>query len=216
MDKRVTVIDYGRSNLLSVKRALEHCGAQVSFACAPEQIQSAQRLILPGVGAFADGMQQLKEKQLLQPIIEAAKNGVPLLGICLGMQLLFESSEENGLHAGIGLMQGKVTAIPKTDLQGCPQKVPHVGWGKLIPTQPDFAGSFLQGLPPQAECYFVHSFHACPVQPAHQVAYTLYGGHSICAAVQSGNLIGTQFHPEKSGEIGLCILRAFCNMESIG
>ncbi len=210
MSVQVTIIDYGRSNLLSVQRALEHCGASVSYASSPSQIETAERLILPGVGAFADGMQQLQNNHLVQPICQAVRKGVPLLGICLGMQLLFESSEEGGVHAGLGLIEGKVTAIPTVDLQGQRQKVPHIGWGKLFSNQIGFQNSFLQGLPERSECYFVHSFQAQVKEQSRQVAYTKYGSREICAAVQKGNLMGTQFHPEKSGEAGLYILQAFC------
>ena len=130
MSISVTVIDYGVGNLLSVSRALEHCGAQVDLADNPAQIARAHRLVLPGVGAFKDGMDGLRERALVEPIRQYASGGRPLLGICLGMQLLLDVSEEFGAHEGLGLIPGRVAAIPATTADGVPHKIPHIGWNE--------------------------------------------------------------------------------------
>ena len=127
----VTVVDYGRSNLLSVRRALEHCGADVRFAAEPGDILRAGALVLPGVGAFADGMAQLHRQHLVEPLLQKAGEGTPLLGICLGMQMLLDSSTEGGLNKGLGLVEGTVEPLPEKPAEGAPLKVPHIGWSAL-------------------------------------------------------------------------------------
>lgn len=211
MHPTVTIVDYGRSNLLSVQRALEYCGAAVEYASTPEQVFAAGALVLPGVGAFADGMNLLRESGLARAVCTRARQGVPLLGICLGMQFLFDSSSEGGLTPGLGLLPGTVEAIPGHTTQGQPLRVPHIGWAPLYPAQQreGFLGSTLEAIPTKSEVYFVHGYRAMPARQADRLADTLYGGHRICAAVQRGNITGVQFHPEKSGEVGLVILRTF-------
>ncbi|HJA24687.1 MAG TPA: imidazole glycerol phosphate synthase subunit HisH [Candidatus Fournierella merdigallinarum] len=209
----ITVVDYGRSNLLSVRRALEHCGAQVRFASAPEEVLRAQALVLPGVGAFADGMEQLRRQGLAGPIRQKAGEGTPLLGICLGMQMLLEAGVEGGLTEGLGLIAGQVGPLPDKTADGAPLKVPHVGWGALT-LAPSGASGLLRGTRQGDEVYFVHSFAARPARREDCAATVEYGGHTVCAAVARGNVTGLQFHPEKSGPVGLCMIRAF--VESIG
>ena len=208
---RVTVVDYGRSNLLSVCRALAALGAQPQLAQTPEQVRRAGALVLPGVGAFADGMAALCESGLAAPLVEKARAGTPLLGICLGMQMLFEESEEFGLHEGLGLIPGRVVRIPDQTVDGAPQRVPQIGWQPLRPAagRPDFAGTALESVEPGQECYFIHSYEAKPAAAADRLADVLYGGRVTCAAVCRGNVLGTQFHPEKSGPVGLGILHDF-------
>lgn len=211
MHPTVTIVDYGRSNLLSVQRALEYCGAAVEYASTPKQVTAAGALVLPGVGAFADGMNLLRESGLARAVCTRARQGVPLLGICLGMQFLFDSSSEGGLTPGLGLLPGTVEAIPGHTTQGQPLRVPHIGWAPLYPAQQreGFLGSTLEAIPTKSQVYFVHGYRAMPARQADRLADTLYGGHRICAAVQRGNITGVQFHPEKSGEVGLAILRTF-------
>lgn len=211
MHPTVTIVDYGRSNLLSVQRALEYCGAAVEYASTPEQVATAGALVLPGVGAFADGMNLLRESGLARAVGIRARQGVPLLGICLGMQFLFDSSSEGGLTPGLGLLPGTVEAIPGHTAQGQPLRVPHIGWSPLYPAaqRTDFSHSMLEAIGPQSQVYFVHGYRALPARQADRLADTLYGGHRICAAVQHANITGVQFHPEKSGEVGLAILRTF-------
>lgn len=207
----VTIIDYGRSNLLSVQRALEFCGAQVAFASDPQQVLEAEALVLPGVGSFADGMAMLRQRGLEKAILAKAEQGTPLLGICLGMQMLLDSSPEGGFTKGLGLIAGPVLPLEPTDVQGQPLRVPHVGWGGLFCAgeRPDFFGSPLEKIRPGEETYFVHSYQACPARKQDYLAYTQYGGRPVCAAVHRENVTGVQFHPEKSGEVGLAILRSF-------
>lgn len=211
---KVTVIDYGLSNLLSVCHALEHCGAEVLLTSRPEDVLAAQALVLPGVGAFRDGMAGLERLGLIEPIRRKAGEGTPLLGICLGMQMLFDESEEFGVHRGLGLIPGRVVRIPDTDVDGNPQRVPHISWQQLIPAEhldreTGFAGTALAGVRPGQECYFIHSYEAKPAAQEYRLADTVYGGRRICAAAMCGSVLGVQFHPEKSGPVGLEILRSF-------
>ena len=156
-------------------------------------------------------MAGLEKLGLIEPIRQKAAAGTPLLGICLGMQMLFDESEEFGLHKGLGLIPGRVVKIPGTDADGCPQRVPHISWEPLYPGggRADFAGTALAQLRAGEECYFIHSYEAKPLQGADCLAYTTYGGRQICAAATHGSVLGCQFHPEKSGEVGLKIIEEF-------
>ena len=213
MTARVTVIDYGSANLFSVRRAVEHCGAIAVTAQDADAIDRAERLVLPGVGAFADGMQGLRERNLVEPILRYAASGRPLLGICLGMQMLASSSVEFGEHEGLGLIPGQVVPVPAEDLDGTPQKIPHIGWAELLPWHADgWAGTLLHNTPPSTADYLVHSLHFVPDHDKHGLAVCDYGGHRITAAVQSGRVVGCQFHPEKSGDAGLHILGEFLRL----
>jgi glutamine amidotransferase len=207
----VTVIDYGVGNLLSVSKAIEHCGAKVTVTTDPESILSAGRVVLPGVGAFPDGMTALRANGLDSVVRQIATKGTPLLGICLGMQFLFDESEEFGATAGLGLIPGRVVNIPSITTTGESQKIPHIGWNELV--LPDQNSSWQAGLlddiTPGEAVYFVHSFMAVPASHLHRLADCTYGGISISAAVQRNNVFGCQFHPEKSGEVGLKLLRKF-------
>lgn len=208
----VTVIDYGVGNLLSVQRGLEHCGAKVTLTADPDQILAAKRVVLPGVGAFGNAMQALERLGLVAVIHELAHRQTPLLGICLGMQLLLEESEEFGITAGLGLIPGRVIPVPTQTLSGETQKVPHIGWSALQPSgaSKDWNGTLLQDNRPGEAAYFVHSFMAVPTDSAHRIADCVYGGHLVPAAIGRDQITGCQFHPEKSGEVGLKILRRFC------
>lgn len=208
----ITVIDYGVGNLLSVQRGLEHCGAKVFLTSDPDAVLAAERVVLPGVGAFANAMQALQERGLVAAIQGLAKKGTPLLGICLGMQLLLDESEEFGLTKGMGLIPGRVVPVPTQAISGEAQKIPHVGWNALVlaESRTDWKGSLLQDNTPGEAAYFVHSFMSVTADPAHRLADCLYGGHRVPAAIARGRISGCQFHPEKSGEVGLKILRRFC------
>ena len=207
----VTVIDYGMGNLLSVRRGLEHCGAKVILTANPEQILSAERVVLPGVGAFSNAMQALVNLGLVAVIREISRCNTPLLGICLGMQLLLEESEEFGVTTGLGLLPGQVIAVPNHALSGATQKLTHIGWGALQPsnTEVGWRKTLLQDNFAGEAAYFVHSFMAVPTDSKHRIADCLYGGHKIAAAIGRDQITGCQFHPEKSGEVGLKILRRF-------
>jgi glutamine amidotransferase len=207
---KVTVIDYGIGNLYSVTRAFEHCGAEVSVANDPAAVPEAPRLVLPGVGAFADGMAGLRERGLIEPIRRYAESGRPLLGVCLGMQMLASVSEEFGEHEGLSVIPGRVRPVPATTTEGAPQKIPHIGWSPLLaPTDTEWGGSILTDTAPGTAVYLVHSFEVSPSDPAHRLADCLYGGPRVCAAIRRGSVFGCQFHPEKSGPAGLAIISRF-------
>lgn len=210
MKKKIVVIDYGAGNLYSVRRALEVIGCEnICISGRSDDIASADKIILPGVGAFEDGMNGLRERGLVPHIIAAARAGKPLLGICLGMQLLATTSEEFGLHSGLGLIPGEVKPIPRMSIDGDALKVPFIGWSPLTlnarhPSQ-DSCLANVQG----KAVYLVHSYELEPNDPTHLLASYSVGGHMITAAVRHGNVTGVQFHPEKSGTVGLEIMRAF-------
>lgn len=207
----VTVIDYGAGNLLSVQRALEYCGANVVLTADPDIILSSKRVVLPGVGAFPDAMQALENLGLVATINKLSEYKIPLLGICLGMQLLLEESEEFGVTAGLGLIPGRVTSVPSHTTSGIKQKIPHIGWSELQSASmtTDWQQTLLEDNTPGDSAYFVHSFMAVPVDPTCRIADCLYGGHRIAAVIGRGQIMGCQFHPEKSGAVGLKILRSF-------
>jgi glutamine amidotransferase len=208
----VTIIDYGVGNLLSVQRGLEYCGAKVLVTSNPELILASKRVVLPGVGAFPSAMKALNELNLIPVIQELDDLYIPLLAICLGMQLLMDESDEFGVTAGLGLIPGRVIPVPDKTMDGVFQKIPHIGWTSLHPSgeSKNWKGTLLQDNQPADAAYFVHSFMAQPSDQSHQVAHSLYGGHRISAVISKNRITGCQFHPEKSGEVGLKILRRFC------
>jgi imidazole glycerol-phosphate synthase subunit HisH len=204
----IAVIDYGSGNVHSVRRAFEHCGAEPVLTADVAAIESADRLVLPGVGAFADGMRGLRERGLIDPIRRFVQSGRPFLGICLGMQMLATTSEEFGMHEGLDLIRGRVVQIPSCDLDGKAHKIPHIGWAELMPAA-GWAGSIFDDTAERTSVYLVHSFRFEPEDPRHRLADCFYGGHRIAAAVRSANVTACQFHPEKSGEAGLRMIASF-------
>jgi glutamine amidotransferase len=208
MSHRVVVIDYGIGNLLSVTRALTHVGAEVVLSSSPNEVANADRLILPGVGAFGDGMAGLAATGLLDTVRRYAECERPFMGICLGMQMMLDTSMEFGNHKGIGLIAGTVIPVPATTAEGKLHKIPHIGWNRLLPCA-DWRGTILDELPAHADTYFVHSFMADPVDPTHRLADCEYNGRRISAVIRRGHLYGCQFHPEKSGIVGLKMLSNF-------
>ena len=206
----VVIIDYGVGNLLSVQRAVEECGAEAITSSEPDVIARADRVILPGVGAFANGMQALESRGLVAVIKAISADGIPLLGICLGMQLLLDESEEHGVTKGLGIIPGRVVPVPDVGSDGTPLKIPHIGWNSLVVAEGStWNGSILQNSTPGDAVYFVHSFMAVPKDPSMRIADCLYGGNRISAVIGHGNVLGCQFHPEKSGKRGLQMLRNF-------
>lgn len=209
----IVIADYGAGNLLSVARALAASGAEAEVTGDPQRIATADRLVLPGVGAFGDCMTAFLARGLRAPVLEFVATGRPMLGLCVGMQLLFERSTEFGHHEGLGIIPGEVHEIPKHDAEGRPHKTPHIGWTDL--QHPGDTGpaswdkSLLKGLPGGTSMYFLHSFAAWPTNPANRLADARFNGHLIAAAVTKDNVTGTQFHPEKSGAAGLALLRNF-------
>jgi glutamine amidotransferase len=202
----ITIIDYGGSNLRSVQKALESIDARLQVAASAEEIGRANKLVLPGVGAFGAGMAALRRRGLEEAIRARVAQGVPLLGICLGMQFLFERSEEMGRHAGLGLLAGDVVRFPA----GGP-KIPHMGWNQLLH---DEDHPLLRGVPSDAYTYFVHSYYCRPADQATVIARAEYGLR-FAAIVGRDNIYGIQFHPEKSQRVGLTILRNFAEMDGL-
>lgn len=198
----IAIIDYGMGNLHSVSKAVERLGYEAVVTGDAEQILAADGAILPGVGAFGDAMEQLRESGLGDVVKRYAESGKPLLGICLGMQLLFSSSEEHGDHEGLGLLPGSVVRF-RGDY-----KVPHMGWNKLSYKQS--ASPIFQGIE-EGHVYFVHSYHAKPERESDLLAVTDYY-QPVTAIVGRDNVYGMQFHPEKSGDIGMQLLRNFLTM----
>ena len=200
---KIAIIDYGMGNLHSAAKALEKVGAQVKVTSDPELVRQADKVILPGVGAFGDCMKNLNERELAPVIHEVIAAGKPFLGICVGLQLLIEGSEEDPGVAGLGIFKGMVRKIAAPGL-----KIPHMGWNNL---EYRTSSSLFQGLPPAAYVYFVHSFHAVPTDESCITAVTDYGGQ-VTAAVGRGLVQAVQFHPEKSSAVGLKILANFKEM----
>ena len=204
----IAIIDYGVGNLFSLQSSLKFIGADAEVTNDIAKIKAADRIILPGVGAFADAIRKLRESGMEQVVLEEAANGKPLLGICLGMQMLLEKSYEYGEHAGLGLIGGSVKPI--APMMGEGLKVPHIGWNRLIFPKDREKSKLFQYIN-EGDCvYFVHSYAGADCD-AFVSARTEYGAE-LTAAVERGNVYGTQFHPEKSGEVGLQILKAFCEL----
>lgn len=203
----LAVIDYGAGNLRSVLHALNHLGVEsLRVVRHPHELQSVRQIILPGVGAFGAGMQQLDKQGLVKPLRQAIHAGIPYLGICVGMQFLFEVGEEMGTHQGLGVLAGRVVRFEHQE----GYKVPHMGWNEL---QPQRSSPLLHDVPSGSYAYFVHSYHCVPSNPLDTIASVDYG-IPFAAAVQRDNIYGVQFHPEKSQRTGLQILRNFLNLAS--
>lgn len=210
----VVVIDYGLGNLFSISRALHCVGAREKITSQPEEIEHASHVILPGVGAFGEGIVQLRRMDLIEPLQRYARSDRPLLGICLGMQLFMSFSDELGRHEGLNLIGGGVIAFP----EGLRGKIPHTGWNDLL--CPNGAvlwrGTILEGVDSGQSVYFAHSYTVVPDDADYVLGVTHYGGHNYCSVLRKGLIYGCQFHPEKSGEVGLRILRNFLSVSAIG
>ena len=202
----VAIVDYGVGNLFSLKSSLGSIGADVIVTSNPDEIRSADRILLPGVGAFEDAAKKLFDSGLGDVIIEQASKGKKILGICLGMQLLFEKSFEYGEHKGLGLIKGEIRPIKDVIPQDL--KIPHIGWNSLDFTKENELFRYIKN---GDFVYFVHSFYATSCDEA-VIATSEYGA-PLTAAVANKNIYGCQFHPEKSGDVGLKILKAFCETE---
>ncbi len=196
----IAIVDYGMSNLRSVQRGLERVGAAARVVTAPSQLAGAQGIVLPGDGAFGQTMENLRHGGWVEPLQKSIASGVPFLGICLGMQLLFETSDEMGEHQGLGLLKGRVSKFTTG-------KVPQIGWNQIQRPHPS---RLLEGAPDGSYVYFVHSYYCAPAESSIIAAETEYG-IQYASAVEQENIWGVQFHPEKSGEVGLTILRNFAN-----
>jgi glutamine amidotransferase len=203
----IAVIDYGRGNLFSIGQALRHLDAEFEVSSAPDVVAAADRIIFPGVGAFADAMAGLQERGLVEPLKAAARAGTPILGICVGCQLMLSRSEEFGDHTGLDLIPGTVKRLPPPDGNDAMTiRIPNVGWRRLS-TRPD--APVLGETGADDMMYFVHSYAPMVSDPATIAATTMINGASIPVAIAQGALVGVQFHPEKSGPAGLRLLERF-------
>ena len=202
----IAIVDYNMGNLASVKNAFAKLGKDTVVESDPEKFKEYDKLILPGVGAFGDAMQHLRERGMIEAIKEFAASGKPMIGICLGMQLLFESSEEFGKHEGLGVIKGRVTAFDSSKFSE-PLKVPHMGWNRMFTTQ----HPLFEGLDENHYLYFVHTYHVTCTNPEDIIGETEYG-YKFTSAVAHNNIMGIQPHPEKSHENGLKIIENFINL----
>ena len=201
----IAIIDYGVGNLFSLKSSFAAIGEETTVTASPDVIRAADKLVLPGVGAFGDAKAKLDKTGLTPLIIELARAGKPLLGICLGMQMLFEESYEYGEHRGLGLLKGSI--VPMAGRIDESLKIPHIGWNALKIEKQNAILKYVN----QGDCvYFVHSYYAAECDES--LVATAEYGVNVTAAVASGNIYGCQFHPEKSGKVGLNILKAFCEL----
>ncbi len=202
----IAIVDYGMANLRSVQKAFEQVGHHADVISQPDQIKSADKLVLPGVGAFQDAVATLRAKHLADPILAHIKAGKPFLGICLGFQMLFDTGYEDGIHQGLGLFRGKCVRFDVDQKLGL--KVPHMGWNQL-----DFraASPLLRDLKPGSSVYFVHGYHVVPDDQSLIATTTDYGGPFV-SSIWRDNLMATQFHPEKSQKVGLQMLANFANL----
>ena len=201
----IAIIDYGVGNLFSLKSSFAAIGQEAVVTCDPDVIASADRLILPGVGAFGDAAQKLRDSGMADVVKRQAASGKPIMGICLGMQLLFDKSYEYGEHEGLGLIRGEIRPISGIIDSGL--KIPHIGWNALIVKKPSRLFRYLNA----GDCvYFVHSYYAADCEESTKA--TAEYSAELTASVENGNVYGCQFHPEKSGDVGLKILQAFCEI----
>lgn len=210
---RIALLDYGAGNLRSVGKALERSGLVVDVTSDAAAVERADALVLPGVGAFRDAREQLAAKHLDDAVRRAIAAGRPYLGLCLGLQFLFEEAEEHGRTAGLGLLRGRVVRFPEHGADGARLLVPHIGWNEVrwqrdAPSLPEGTAALLAALPPRDHYYFVHSYHALPADADTVVGWTDYGG-PFAAAVATERIFAVQFHPEKSQAAGRRLLDAF-------
>ena len=205
----ISIIDYQLSNLFSVQHACEFAGLNAEITSDPKDLYKSHAIILPGVGAFGDAMKNLQNLGLISPILEHINSKKPFMGICLGLQLLFDSSEEFGNHKGLGVIKGKVIKFPNKNLQKKPLKVPQIGWNKIF-IQKD--ASYLKNIKDGEFMYFVHSFFVIPDEKKVILTKTVYEGMEYTSAISQNNVFAVQFHPEKSGPQGLKIYENFAKI----
>ncbi len=202
----VAIIDYGMANLRSVQKAFEQVGCAAQIISRPEEIDRAEKVVLPGVGAFKDAVATLRQKELAGPIVRHIEKGKPFLGICLGLQMLFDVGYEDGEHRGLGVLRGKCVRFDVDETLGL--KVPHMGWNQLRVRS---RSPLLNDLPDDANVYFVHGYHVVPEDETIIATTTAYG-RPFVSSIWRGNLLATQFHPEKSQKVGLKMLENFARL----
>lgn len=205
----ITVVDYKVANIYNIVKALEYVGAEVIVTTDAAVVVAAEKLVLPGVGAYEAGVEGLKRYRLMEPIRELAQKGAPILGICLGAQLLMSEGREFGTFEGLGIIPGVVETFPDA-LEDV--KVPHIGWNAIEKRERVWEGTLFSKVPDHSMMYFNHSFYLKPESHEHVLATTVYGGFEYAAVIQKGSVYGTQFHPEKSADHGLALLRTFVSL----
>ena len=207
MKKKITILDYNMGNLFSVKNAFLSFGVETKISSNSKEISESDALIIPGVGAFGEAVDNLKKRDLINPIIDFYNTGKPIMGICLGLQLLFENSEEFGYNKGLGIIKGDVLKF-KRNLD-TKQKIPHMGWNKVVNDQKEtfWEKSPLNDIPNEAFMYFVHSYYVKPVDDDIVLSTTEYLGNKFCSSINFKNIFACQFHPEKSGKDGINIFK---------
>lgn len=209
---KVAVVDYGMGNLFSVRQACELADLDATITSSPHEVREADGVVLPGIGAFEGAIQTLRETGMADALLAFAASGRPLVGVCLGMQLLMDESLEFGRHAGLGLFRGAVVPFPVRSEDGREWKIPQVGWNQVSLTRPELAGGWAcGGLHDGDFMYFVHSYYVDPADPACVVATAEYAGRTFCASIASANILGWQFHPERSGPRGLALYQVFAD-----
>ena len=202
----IVIVDYGLGNLGSVARAVQSLGYDPTISSDAKTLRDASKVILPGVGAFGTAMLNLTARELIEPLRDYAATGRPMIGLCLGMQLFMDSSEEGGTHQGLGLIPGTVERLAPSVRRF---KVPHIGWSGLEPVTRPWSGTALNGLRPNDALYFVHSYYVVPGKKDDSLAKTTYGDCTYCSVIARDNIVGCQAHPEKSSAVGLRILANF-------
>ena len=206
--KYCAIIDYGMGNLFSVANVCEHVGLNYIITNQSKDIQNASVLILPGVGAFDKAMLSLKRYDLIDSIMQFVSSGKMLVGICLGMQLLFEKSYEFGEHDGLGIIKGDVSKFKFSEAIN----VPHIGWNKIMNADMNWTGTLLEGLENNLSMYFIHSYYCNPLNESSVLSESEYGGKVFCSSVKQGNIFGFQFHPEKSAKNGIALYHNIKNL----
>lgn len=217
-NRTIAIVDYGVGNLYSIKKALDNFNNNVFITEDPEKIYSADAVILPGVGSFGAGMEGLKVRSLIEPVKKFSLTGKPMLGICLGAQLLLDKGYEFGEFSGLGIIPGKVVKFPELKKE----RIPHIGWNEICANQlkvesgklkvGEWKGTILDSIKENSDVYFVHSYILQPDKQSNVLAIANYGGYEFCSAIRKGNIYGCQFHPEKSGQIGLQIIKNFVSI----
>ena len=207
---KISIIDYEIGNVKSIINAFRKIGIEPLLTNNREIILNSDGLILPGVGAFAHGMKNLQKYGLQKIIYDFVDTNKPFMGICLGMQMLMEESEEFGITKGLGLIEGKVIKLPTQNSNY--EKLPHVSWNEIIKYDITWQNTIFHGIPEQSDMYFVHSFVSAPLDEKNILSVTEYSDYKFCSAIKKNNIYGCQFHPEKSGEIGLKIMQNFVNL----
>lgn len=208
-NKAIAILDYGVGNLYSLKKAVDNFTNNVFITEDPDKISSADAVILPGVGSFEAGMEGLKIRNLVEPVKKFALTGKPMLGICLGAQLLLNKGYEFGVFNGLGIIPGKVVKFPKLKKE----RIPHIGWNEILALKAgNWKKTVLDSVEPNSNLYFVHSYILQPAKKDNTLALANYGGYEFCSAIRKGNVYGCQFHPEKSGKVGLKIIENFINL----